>query len=248
TAGRAQRELRVDVEPPGDVDDREQQVTDLAERLVSRLGLGCGSPCERDRVLELGELLPDLRQRACDVRPVVTDRGRAPLHLSRVKQGGQRSRHVVENTLTSLLLGLDRLPAQAHGTGAICFRPAEDMRVTANELLVRVSGDGFEISLALLLQEQGQEVDLEEQVAQLVEELPARPGPGCVRDLVRLFDGVRDDGAGRLLAVPRALEAQAPRQLLQIDERLFERHPRPTGSWSPRWSRSRPAARSRSRT
>ena len=41
-----------------------------------------------------------------------------------------------------------------------------------------------------------------------------------VRDLVRLLDRVRDDRPRGLLAVPGAVAAQAPRQLLQLFERL----------------------------
>ena len=74
--------------------------------------------------------------------------------------------------------------------------------------------------MALLLQQQGEEVDLEEQVAELVEQLLGIARAGGVGDLVGLLDRVRHDRARRLLAIPGAVAAQPPRQLLQLDERL----------------------------
>ena len=48
---------------------------------------------------------------------------------------------------------------------------AEDVRVAADELLAAVLGDLREVAGAALLQQQRQEVDLEEDVAELVEQL-----------------------------------------------------------------------------
>jgi hypothetical protein len=77
--------------------------------------------------------------------------------------------------------------------------------------------DAFEIASSLLLQQQREEVDLEEQVAELVEELGAVVRDGRVRDLVGLLDGVRNDRAGGLLAVPGALAPEPLRQVLELD-------------------------------
>ncbi len=85
-------------------------------------------------------------------------------------------------------------------------------------------GDRFEVALALLFEQQGEEVGLEEQVAELVDQLGGIAGVGRVRDLVGLFDRVRDDRPRRLLAIPGAVPAQALRQLLQLDERIGEGH------------------------
>ncbi len=60
----------------------------------------------------------------------------------------------------------------------------------------------FEVSGAVLLEERGQEGDLEEQVAELVDELRRIIGERCVCDLVRLLDRVRDDRARGLFAIP----------------------------------------------
>ena len=77
-----------------------------------------------------------------------------------------------------------------------------------------------EVALSLFLQEQGEEVDLEEQIAELVEELLVVAGERGICDLVGLLDRMRDDRARRLLAVPRAVAAQPLGQPLQVEERL----------------------------
>jgi hypothetical protein len=52
-------------------------------------------------------------------------------------------------------------------------------------------------------------VDLEEHVAELVEQLRVIARVGGGGQLVGLLDGMRDDRALVLLAIPRALDAQA---------------------------------------
>ena len=92
------------------------------------------------------------------------------------------------------------------------------MRVTADELLAHVLGDLREAAGAALLEQQREEVDLEEDVAELVEELRVVAGVGRVGELVGLLDGVRDDRALVLLAVPGALHAQPARELVEASE------------------------------
>jgi hypothetical protein len=76
--------------------------------------------------------------------------------------------------------------------------------------------------MAFLGQEQGEEVALEEEIAELVLELRVVAGDRRVGDLVCLLDGVRDDRARRLLAVPRTVAPKTLGQLLQADERVGE--------------------------
>jgi hypothetical protein len=111
------------------------------------------------------------------------------------------------------------------------------VRVAADELLVDQPRRLLEVALAALLQEQREEVDLEEQVAELVEQLLVVAGERGVGDLVRLLDRVRDDRALGLLAVPRAVAPQALGQRLQLDEGLRQATDL---SWScrSRWMRS----------
>src|SRR5581483_5902988 len=61
----AKGHLGRDVEVPGDADDGEEQVAELA--------LGCGAVVLADRGLELVRFLPDLRDDAAHVRPVEAD-------------------------------------------------------------------------------------------------------------------------------------------------------------------------------
>jgi hypothetical protein len=92
-----------------------------------------------------------------------------------------------------------------------------------NELLVHAPRDVLEVPMAVLRQEQGEKVDLEEEIAELVEQLAVVAGLGGVGDLVRLLDGVRDDRTCGLLAVPRALAAKPLGQRLELEQRLAQR-------------------------
>jgi hypothetical protein len=61
-------------------------------------------------------------------------------------------------------------------------------------------------------------VDLEEHVAELVAQLGVVAGVGGIGELVGLLDGVRDDRALVLLAIPRALAPQAAGQLVEAGD------------------------------
>ena len=113
----------------------------------------------------------------------------------------------MEDPLPAFLLRLDLLPALPHPAGSVGLHVAEDVRVAADELGVHRPRHLLEVAVALLLQQQGEEVDLEEEVAELVEQLGRRSGLGRVGDLVGLLDRVRDDRPRRLLAVPGAVAA-----------------------------------------
>ena len=70
---------------------------------------------------------------------------------------------------------------------------------------MQAARDRRQIAGAALLEKQGQEDDLEEQVTELPGELLVISGLGCVGDLVGLLDGVRDDRPDSLNAIPRAV-------------------------------------------
>ena len=133
----------------------------------------------------------------------------------------------MEDALAPLLLALDALPVRAHALGGSRLDVAEDVRVPAHELLVDAAGHLRQVAGASLLEQEREEVDLEEQVAELVEQLLVVAGERRVRDLVGLLDRVRDDRRRGLLAVPRAVAAQPLRQLLEIEERLARRLAQP---------------------
>ncbi len=113
------------------------------------------------------------------------------------------------------------------------------MRVAADELLAAVLGDGGEVARAALLEQQRQEVHLKQDVAELVEELRVVAGVRGVGELVRLLDRVRDDRPLVLLAIPRALHAQAARELVEAAERLGDLGLRGHRGAKPRASRPR---------
>ena len=92
--------------------------------------------------------------------------------------------------------------------------------------------DGLEIPVALLRQEKGEEVDLEEQVAELVQQLRVVVRERRVGDLVGLLDGVRHDRARRLLPVPGTLAAQPLGQQLQLEEGLLQALHSSANCWS----------------
>jgi hypothetical protein len=87
--------------------------------------------------------------------------------------------------------------------------------MTADQLLPAMLGHLGQAPLAALLEQQGQEVDLEEHVAQLVEQLRVIARVGRVRQLVGLLDRVRHDRALVLLPVPGALPAEPARDLVE---------------------------------
>ncbi len=103
----------------------------------------------------------------------------------------------------------------------------EHVRMAADQLLDRALGDLGEASRAALLEQQGQEVDLEQHVAELVDELGVVAAVRGVGQLVGLLDRVRDDRALVLLAVPGALAAQPAGDLVEAAERVerFAIHP-----------------------
>ena len=146
---------------------------------ASGLGLGARLARPRDLRLELAELLAHLRERPLEVGPVEAGRDRAALQLARLQERRQRRGHVVEDPLPALLLGLDLLPALAHAPGGVRLDLAEDVRVAADELGVDGPRDLLEVAVALLLEQQREEVDLEEEVAELVEQLGGIAAPAA---------------------------------------------------------------------
>src|SRR3954453_9937453 len=104
-------------------------------------------------------------------------------------------------------MGFIRSPLTGRWRGLL--HVAEDVRVAPHELGADVLGDLGEVAGAALLEQQREEVDLEEDVAELVEELAVVAALGGVGELVGLLERVRHDRALVLLAVPRALAAQA---------------------------------------
>ena len=123
---------------------------------------------------------------------------------------------MVEDALAPLAVPLDPLPVLAHAPGRPGLDFSEHVRVPLDELRVDPARHSLEIAVALLAEKEREKVDLEEQIAELVEQLGAVIGKRGLRDLICLFDGVRHDRARRLLAVPRTLDAEPLGQLLEL--------------------------------
>jgi hypothetical protein len=213
--GAAQLELRVDVELARHVDGGEEHVAELLRAPLGRAEV----------VTQLAQLVVEIRKRALRVRILEAGGLRALLNLARVQRPREILRDVVEDPCASLLVALDPLPVLAHPAGRVRFGVAEDVRMPTHELLVDRTRDGGEIARAPLLEQQCEEVDLEEQVAELVEQLLVVAGERGVGDLVGLLDRVGDDRLRRLLAVPRAVAPQTLRQALQLEKIRFEAQP-----------------------
>src|SRR4029450_10703020 len=93
-----------------------------------------------------------------------------------------------------------------------------------DELRVDAARNLLQVTFPALGQEQGEEVDLEEEVAERVPPLLLVAALGGVRALVGLLDRVRDDRPRRLLAVPGTVAPQPLGELLQLEQRLGQRH------------------------
>ncbi len=128
----------------------------------------------------------------------------------------------MEDPFPPLLLALEALPVLAHAACRPGLDLAEDVRMASDELRVDPARDLLEVAFTAFREEQGEEVDLEEQVAELVEQLGVVALLGRVRDLVGLLDRVRHDRAGRLLAIPGTIPAQPLRELLELEQRVSQ--------------------------
>ena len=92
--------------------------------------------------------------------------------------------------------------------------------MAADQLLGHVARDRAEVTLAALLEQQREEVDLEQHVAELVEQLVVLAQMRSLGELVGLLDGVGDDAALVLRRVPGTVTPQPAGDLLQRHQRF----------------------------
>ena len=112
---------------------------------------------------------------------------------------GQVLRHLAEHAGLAAGLGLlDRVPVAQHLVRGLGLDLAEHVGMAADQLLGAVLGDLGQVAGAALLEQQRQEVDLEQHVAELVEQLGVVAPMGRVGQLVGLLDAC----AGRSCARP----------------------------------------------
>ena len=202
--------------PAGDVDAGEQDVAELADERRQRLALGLRLGPVAQLGPKLGQLALEIAERVAGGGVLEADGSGAPLDLARFEQSRQGGRHVVEDALAALALDLDALPAVARVAGGLGALRAEHPGVANAQLGGHAERDVLPRSDLGLLAEQRQEGRLEEQVAELVDQLRREAGlPHGIGDLVGLLDRVRHDRRGRLGAIPGAFAAQHRRQVEQ---------------------------------
>ncbi len=212
-----QRGLRVDVEVAGDVDDGEEQVTELVLDVAGDRGAIATCSSSSSSLI--------FGQGAVDVVPVEADRRGLALHLVRVEQ----RREVARDTPSMMLerpFSAFLICSQFASTSPalVDLDRAEHVRMAAHELVVDHAGDVGEREPALLRGERGVEEHLEEQVAELLLEM-ARPSSldavervDRLERLVGLLEEMTGERAMRLLSIPRALAPQGAHELREANE------------------------------
>src|SRR6266849_606519 len=127
----------------------------------------------------------------------------------RAEQGGQMLGDSIQRgragVLRSAFLGVfDLFPFRPDGIDRAGIRFAKDMRVAADELGDELPADLFKIKRAALARELAMKYHLQEQVAQLLDQLMVVTRLDRVHQLVHFFDGVEAQAHVVLLAVPGA--------------------------------------------
>ena len=200
-------------------------------RVRLRLGRWVDRPELRPQLVDLAA---EVAERLPGVLVLEADGGCAPLHLLRMKQCRERVGDVVKDPRPVFLLALQLLPAPLDRSGGFDRGIGEDVGMAPYELRLDLPRGRGQVSLARLLEQERQEEHLEQEIAQLVEQLHGLPCQRGVGHLVGLLDGVGHDRARGLRPVPRALAAQALGQSLEIEKRGSEIVPaaHTTGPWS----------------
>ena len=159
---------------PGHVNEREEQVTELpGQRRGSRTFLPAGI----DLVQDLFHLFPHLGQSAGCIRPVKAFMACLFLQRLRPQQGWKRTRNAIERALAFRLLRLLQLLPQSHRFRGIAHGAvAKDMRVPADQFLRQGAGDVREFEVALFLRDLRLKDDMEQKIAQFLEQMGGGPG------------------------------------------------------------------------
>ena len=163
-------------------------------------------------VVELRQLLGDLRARARGVAPVEADLRHLLADALRPGEGGQRTRHAVENAATAgavgrLLRRLDLLPVGDDVARVARLLVAEDVGMPAHQLVHDAADHVVDGEGALASGNFRLENDLEQEVTELLAQVLALAGAAVldgVDDLAGLLERVLPQALERLLAVPGA--------------------------------------------
>ena len=147
------------------------------------------------------------------------------LQLRRQGQGGKGGRYALGDRGAVLFGHLERLPIGGHISGGDSGSVTEDVGVPPHQLVVDATGHIGQVEATLFGSEDGVEVDLEEQIAELLLEMGHRPlgrpvvrgrvgvdrvqggqGVDGFQHLVTLFEKVPGQRTVGLLTIPRALQ------------------------------------------
>ena len=212
--GFAQRSFRLNVKMTCEVNDREQQVAELLQH-PWMIALG----------IELGQFLVDLGARTGWIGPVEAGARGTALQLGRPFERRKRQGNAGQGAFVGryfALGGLDVLPA---GT---VLGIAEDMRMTALELVADARDHVLEREMAGFVSHLRVEHDLELEIAEFVGERVHIVASDGVSDLIGFFDRIRGDGREALRAIPFAAAHRIAEAAHDGDQTL-KRHRGPQG-------------------
>lgn len=149
-----QGQFGVDVQLAGQIDGSEQHVAYLvigcrlrAPAFLPWLGVLLGLQSFQ----QLADLLVDLFEDGLMALPVEADGGRPQLYPLSIKGRWQIPGNIVEDTLAALLLALDALPAPDNLRRIFDLSAGEDMGMSPDQLLGDGTGDGAQVTPAVLL-------------------------------------------------------------------------------------------------
>lgn len=117
------------------------------------------------------------------------------------------------------LTGLQLLPARRHGFAVSALGVAEDVRVTALQLVADGGAHLIEIEQPLFLPHLSVEHHLKQQVAQLVAQIGVVLPLDGVQHFVSFFQRIRRNGGEGLLAVPRAADLRSRSVFMMFSRR-----------------------------
>ena len=198
-----------------EVDDREQQVAELLQH-PRMIALG----------IELGQFLVDLGARTGRIGPVEAGARGTALQLGRPLERRKRQRNAGQGAFVGRASRSAALMS-SHSRAAV-LGIAEDMRMTALQLVADARDHVLEREMAGFLSHLRVEHDLELEIAELVGERVHVVASDGVGDLIGFFDRIRGDGREALRAIPFAAAHRIAEAAHDGDQTL-KRHRGPQG-------------------
>ena len=221
--GGAQRCLRIDIELAGQIGGCEQQIADFLENLgrcTGDLGRCTGTllsmvrrvgqrALRGGRIANFGEFLGHLVGGLARMFEIKAHARRALAQLVGAHQRRQRLRHPIQVAAIgagggAALGRLDFFPRDALFGLVQRAACAEHVRVAPQQLVANGPGHRLEIELPRLARDLRVKHHLKQEIAEFVAQVAHVAAFHCVRDFIRLLDGVRRDGREGLRPIPWA--------------------------------------------